>query len=128
MSAFIEGDAFIDQLFQLVQFLLADFQELDPEGLVVDPLDLRLVDRDRFLDSRKNELHHDLPARLNNQAAFEPGAAERKIDRLAFDLVRVRAQETLDLRVDAPMLPSFHRSLPYRVRGRKSRQTNVPDR
>ena len=76
MSAFIEGDAFIDQLFQLVQFLLPNFQKLDAERLVVNPLDLRLIDSDRLLDSRRDEFHHDLRARLDNQAALEASATE----------------------------------------------------
>jgi len=92
VTAFVEGNTFVDQLFQLVQFLLPDFQELDAEGLVVNPLDLCLIDIDRFLDSRNDELHDDLLARLDSQEALELGPPEREINRLTFDLVRVRAQ------------------------------------
>ncbi len=123
MSAFIERDTFVNQLLQFIQLLLPDFQKPDAERLIMNPLDLRLVDINRILPSRDDELHRNLFPGLDDQTALDPGAAEREIDGLALDFVRVRFEQAFDLRRNPTVLSSLHMLLQYLFRRRKARQT-----
>jgi len=76
-SPFIKCDAFIDQLLQVIQFLLPYVDKPNPECSIDSPLHLGLLDHDRDVVSWDNQLDGDLSAWLNDEGTFDPGPAER---------------------------------------------------
>jgi len=125
MSAFVESETFVDQLIQFIQLLLPDFQEHETERLIVNPLDLRPIDIDRFLGPRDNELYHELFSRLNNQTALDLCSSSREIDGLTLDLMRIHPKQSFDLRRNPTMLTPFHTGIEYRFQRRKARHVKL---
>jgi hypothetical protein len=125
MSAFVESETFVDQLIQFIQLLLPDFQELEAERLIVNPLDLRSIDIDRFFGSRDNELYRELLPRLNHQTALDLCPSSREIDGFTLDLMRIHPKQSFHLRRNPTMLTSFHTWIEYRFRRRKARHVKL---
>lgn len=125
MSAFVESETFVDQLIQFIQLLLPDFQELEAERLIVNPLDLRPINIDRILGSRDNELYRELLSRLNHQTALDLCSPSREIDGLTLDLMRIHPKQSFDLRRNPTILTPFHTGIEYRFRRRKARHVKL---
>jgi hypothetical protein len=87
LSPFIKCDTFLDQLFQFIQLMLREIDKPNPECSIDRPLHLGLLDQNRCVVSRDNQLDSYLPSRLNHEGAFNLGAAERQIDGLPLELV-----------------------------------------
>ena len=74
----------------------------------MNPLDLGVLNEYRLCDAWNDEFHGNLSARLDNQAALELRATERKIDGFTLDFVGIRLEQTFDLRRNTTMLTAFH--------------------
>ena len=108
LSALVEGEIFINQLFQLIQFLLPDLQESDSKRLILNPLDLGMLDINGCAGAWNDKFHDDLMAGFHCQRAFKLGSADRQINGFAFDLMGIRAKPTLELRMNPPVPTPFH--------------------
>ena len=118
----VAREVFIDQLFQLIQFLLSNLQETDSKRLILNPLDLCMLNINRCGGARNDQFYDELTAGLDCQRAFKLGPADRQINGLTFDLMGIRANPTLELRMNPLVSTPFHAHVRYPIRAGNARK------
>src|SRR5688572_13571029 len=99
---------FVDQVFQVIEFIGRDFLKFDAKRLLVDPLHRRLRNRQRFLQSRNHETDHDRLPWEDLDITRKSRSAEREVERVSFDFMRIPQQQSLNLNRNTPVFSSFH--------------------
>ena len=105
---FIKRDAFIDQLLQLIHFLMLHVHKPNPERSIDGPLYASLFNQNRNIISWDNQLDGNLLSWLDLKRAFHQGATKRQIEDFSFHFMRICPKQALDLSRHSTVTTSLH--------------------
>jgi len=111
MPALLRVIIVVDQLFEFIKFVGLDFLKFHSEGLFINPLNLGFSNRQWGLKPWDHQTDDDHFPWEDVQFTLKFRPAERKVERMALDFMRVPQQESLNLGGHTPVPSSFHYTL-----------------